>query len=300
MALNFRAFIDDSRTPGGEFILAGHIAPAEAWAKFSKEWENLLPHGTLADNGKNHFKMSEMALTPERMERVPAFYWLIEEYTSLSVSSRMNIAEFGQAHERAKSFALNFGRSVDLDQWTNPYVFLFRFLIDHFHLERKRLEPVIPLSEKVDFYFDIQTESKYLLAAWDQYIEARPDEAKRYYGSQPRFEDDQGSCHFKRPIYGRGGYENGTKKMRPRCRIRCARSISGSGAESRDHAWLFLQMKIRYWILFRDGCLKVSRPPRREEGSSTAALLSRWNKFIESTCEALFNSRQHQAYERSP
>lgn len=62
MALSFQAFIDDSTTPGGEFVLAGHIAPAEAWAKFAKEWEELLPFGTLAENGKYHFKMSEWHL----------------------------------------------------------------------------------------------------------------------------------------------------------------------------------------------------------------------------------------------
>ena len=33
MALEFQAFIDDSaRPPDGDFVLAGHIATAEAWA----------------------------------------------------------------------------------------------------------------------------------------------------------------------------------------------------------------------------------------------------------------------------
>ena len=41
----FKAFIDDSSTPGGEFVLAGHVANAEEWAEFTKEWEELLLHG---------------------------------------------------------------------------------------------------------------------------------------------------------------------------------------------------------------------------------------------------------------
>jgi hypothetical protein len=35
MALNFQAFIDESSTTGGEFVLGGHMATAEAWAQFS-------------------------------------------------------------------------------------------------------------------------------------------------------------------------------------------------------------------------------------------------------------------------
>src|ERR1700682_5108739 len=60
MPLNFQGFLDDS-TSTEEFILAGHIAPAEAWAAFAKEWELLLPLGTRAKNGKQHFKMSDMS-----------------------------------------------------------------------------------------------------------------------------------------------------------------------------------------------------------------------------------------------
>ena len=57
MALTYQAFIDDSYTHGGEFVLAGHVATAENWAKFAAEWENLLPSGTLGKIGY-HFKMA--------------------------------------------------------------------------------------------------------------------------------------------------------------------------------------------------------------------------------------------------
>jgi hypothetical protein len=67
MAMNCQAFIDDSRTkPSGEFVLGGHVAPAEKWVAFSGEWGGLLPLGTRAKNGKFHFKMAEMAKSPER------------------------------------------------------------------------------------------------------------------------------------------------------------------------------------------------------------------------------------------
>jgi hypothetical protein len=86
MALEFQAFVDGSATPNGDFVLAGHIATAEAWAHFAKEWEELLPFGTLAKNGKYHFKMSEMARSEGGIERTGPFYRLIEKYAVVSIA----------------------------------------------------------------------------------------------------------------------------------------------------------------------------------------------------------------------
>jgi hypothetical protein len=191
MALQFQAFIDDSSTPGGEFVLAGYIAPAQAWAQFAKEWEQLLPSGTIAENGKYHFKMSEMAMTPERMERVPAFYWIIEKYVTASVSARMNLADFKSALERAREFFWRLKLDVNFARFENPYYFLFRILMDRFHDFREKMVARIPLDEQVDFIFDSQTEKSFILSAWDEIVAVRPEEAQKYYGATPRFEDDQ-------------------------------------------------------------------------------------------------------------
>jgi hypothetical protein len=68
-----QAFIDDSTDEGGTFVLAGHIASAEVWSNFAKEWEEMLPFGIRGKDGKFYFKMNEMAAVAERMERVGAF-----------------------------------------------------------------------------------------------------------------------------------------------------------------------------------------------------------------------------------
>jgi hypothetical protein len=102
---NFLAFIDDSSTPGGESVFAGHIATTDAWAKFKSEWEAMLPFGTLAENGKQHFKMSEMAALPERMERVPWFYKIIEDHVTLSLACRISLADYETALERSHQCA---------------------------------------------------------------------------------------------------------------------------------------------------------------------------------------------------
>jgi hypothetical protein len=192
MALNFQAFVDDSWTTRGEFVLGGHVAPAEAWANFAKEWEVLLPTATRAKNGKWHFKMSEMAASPERMARVPPFYAAIEKFVTLSVSCRINLEEFERAIARVKSRASTFDWHVIFDRWENPFFFNFRCLIDALHHRRvEALWPVIPLTEKIDFYFDERSEKKFIIEAWDEYVQNSPEDVQEFYGTTPRFENDQ-------------------------------------------------------------------------------------------------------------
>ena len=64
-------------------------------------------------------------------------------------------------------------------------------MLDMFHLARNQMVDAIPLDEQIDFIFDYQDEKKTILSIWDEYIKARPDEAKKYYGTAPRFEDDE-------------------------------------------------------------------------------------------------------------
>jgi hypothetical protein len=186
--LTFQAFIDDSVTPNGEFVLAGHIATVEAWAQLSKEWAALLPSaGTLANNQRYHFKMSEMAANPERMERVPAFYWLIEKYAVMSLSCRINIQELERARKRIYVPAT----FVDMGFWKNPYLTCSRALLDMFHTRRSAIKHAIPEDQPVNFIFDEQMEKKVIWEAWDRYMNSRKPEIRRLYGKIPRFENDQ-------------------------------------------------------------------------------------------------------------
>jgi hypothetical protein len=196
MALKFQAFVDDSaRRPDGDFVLAGHIATAAAWAHFAKEWEELLPLGTLAKNGKRHFKMTEMAHTKDGIERTEPFYRLIEKYVAVSISYRMNLEDFARAIERMKSptgFIGSLGMTIDFFRWENPFFFLFRAVMDDFHKEgREKLKQVIPLDETVDFIFDDQSEKSYILAGWDDFVLDKSEDERQNYGATPRFENDQ-------------------------------------------------------------------------------------------------------------
>jgi hypothetical protein len=193
MTLNFEAFIDDSRTkPSGEFVLGGHIAPAENWALFSKEWEDLLPLGTRAKNGNFHFHMVEMASQSARMERVPRFYQVIEKYVTLSISCRLNSDDFVRAQERMKIVAARMNWHINCGRWNNPYYFLVRALIDKFHKVRhEKIDRIILVDEKVDFIFDKQSEEAFIREAWSLWVEYRDEAIRNRYGVAPRFEDDQ-------------------------------------------------------------------------------------------------------------
>jgi len=195
VALNFQAFIDESYT-AREFVLAGHIATAERWALLGKEWEELLPRfGLLApDNkfGKTHyFHMAEMAMTPERMERVQVFYRAIESHVATSISCRVNLDDFKVGQERAAQAMLSkYGiQKMNWGLWSNPYFFTFRILVDQFH-QRRKLFKSLPPDEQVDFIFDDKVEKKPILEAWDGYLRKAGDTIRSRFGATPRFEND--------------------------------------------------------------------------------------------------------------
>jgi len=188
MVLRYQAFLDESFGTD-EYVMAGHIASAAKWSLFAKEWEELLPFGTIAPNGKHHFKMSEMAALPERMVRVPAFYRLIEEHVFISISCRMKLSDLKGAVSHIKETYLANRIRVDLGDWENPYYALFRGLIDGFHTNRELVKEDVALDEPVDFIFDDKTEKAVILSQWESYLSYR--DVRRYYGATPRFESDQ-------------------------------------------------------------------------------------------------------------
>ena len=192
MVLNFQAFIDESvSNVTGEFVLAGHIATAENWARFTKDWEPLLQYGTRDKHGNLHFKMSEMAQNKERMAGVPLFAKVIDEHVYNSISCRMNLEDFVGAQQRFKSFATAMRWTPNWGIWKNPYYFCFRGLMDAFHRDRAKFHPHIPLDEKVDFIFDDRSEKRPIYDAWDEILARMDSDVRARYGATPRFENDQ-------------------------------------------------------------------------------------------------------------
>jgi len=121
------------------------------------------------------------------MSRVPVFLQIIEKHVLGFISAKIDVTELKRALSRIRIPNVH----INWDALSNPYHVTFRCLLDMFHLERDQMVDVIPLDEQVDFIFDYRDEKKTILSIWDEYIKARPDEVKKYYGAAPRFEDDE-------------------------------------------------------------------------------------------------------------
>jgi Protein of unknown function (DUF3800) len=185
LLMAFQACIDESYSDDASYVLAGYIASAETWAKFAKDWEELLPLTFRAkQSGKYRFKMKEMA---RRMEKVPAFYTVIEKYDLIRLSCHFDLSDL----ERAKQRVWVENLRIDWGYTDNPYSFAFRCLMDMFHTHREKFNKLFPSGQKIDFVFDKRGESKAIIPMWDNYIKKRPDETREHYGANPRFEDDE-------------------------------------------------------------------------------------------------------------
>ena len=120
-----QAFADDSTTDRGNFVLAGYLATAEEWVKFSLEWEPLAKAwGVQQRDGGYTFHMTEMAALDERKERVPAFYRVIENHKLSGFAFGLNKASYARAIGRISVKNHN----VNMKLLTNPFNMLFFFL----------------------------------------------------------------------------------------------------------------------------------------------------------------------------
>lgn len=181
----FQAFMDESYNDDASYVLGGYVAEADVWAKFAKDWEELLPLTYRGkESGKHRFKMKEMA---RRMEHVRTFYSVIEKYELFRLSCKVDLGEL----ERAKQRVWVDNVPIHWGYMDNPYSFSFRCLMDMFHTNRKLMNAFFPEGEKINFIFDKRGESRAILAMWESYIKKRPDEVREYYGAKPRFEDDE-------------------------------------------------------------------------------------------------------------
>ena len=185
--VNLQAVIDDSRDQDGVFVLAGYISTAERWAQFSEEWEALLPLATKSRAGISRFKMAEMAQSSERLARVPAFFRVIEKHVMASVSVKIFTRDIDFAQKRI--FVPD--AVIDWEPVSNPYYICFRCLMDLFHINRPSMDFVFGEGNKIDFFFDIQSESSQILTMWDEYLSNRPDDVRRRYGGHPVFKSDE-------------------------------------------------------------------------------------------------------------
>lgn len=186
-----QAYLDESAEPGGVFVMAGYIATADRWERFSSDWAKLLKRfGTLNPGGTGYrFKYSEMTASgTDRRARLPIFQKTILDHAQVGISCRLHKQEILRAQSRIMVGDMKVKWS---GKYTSIYYTAYRCIMDFFHHERNKIEGVIPLLAEVDFYFDQQLrEQEFIVSAWDDYLSKRPSEIRPLYGSTPRFLSD--------------------------------------------------------------------------------------------------------------
>lgn len=183
-----QAMIDESQdAKTGIYVLAGYIASSQNWSKLTKEWEELLPLTYKGKSGKYRFKMAEMAQNKERMCHVPAFYWVIEKYVQASISVKININDLALVQKRILVPSMD----IDWDKYASPYIVAFRCLMDIFHTARNDMIEFFPKNQKIDFFFDDNSEKEVIIEMWDNYIKNRSEKVREFYGSLPHFKNDE-------------------------------------------------------------------------------------------------------------
>jgi Protein of unknown function (DUF3800) len=187
-----QAFMDESYTNHGKndsFVLAGCIATAETWANFVSDWDLLLPeHGQVDKLGRRYFHCADI---PSNNPAHELFWRVIEKHVPALVSCQFYLSDFHKAMNRL--YYEETGGRPKKAKDVSPYTVAFFCLMNTFHNHLDKMTQVIPLEEKVDFYFDNNPEHKgFFQAAWDNYMRRAEEDNKRHlYGIEPRYEDDK-------------------------------------------------------------------------------------------------------------
>ena len=163
--LMLKAYLDDSGNDGESpvFVVAGFVASAEKWAKFSDEWQQALDMKPRLD----YFRMTEAferAWDPitqdwrdaEFTEKMRLLFRIIETHAAAAISVSMSWSGFRKARKI-------FGISE-----ASPYPIAFSRII--YDLGQAREE--LGLNGKIDFIFDRQSDRKAIRLWWPQLYEA--------------------------------------------------------------------------------------------------------------------------------
>jgi hypothetical protein len=88
-----QAYVDASGKGDPDLlIVAGYIATADVWGKFSEQWQEKLDHAHMP-----YFKMSEIGQSPAEIEKAGWFYRTIEEYNVAAISCTVHVRELAKS-----------------------------------------------------------------------------------------------------------------------------------------------------------------------------------------------------------
>lgn len=177
--LMLQAFIDDSGTgQDSAFVLAGYIAPAERWADFSKDWQEILDLARYP-----YFKMSEWGDRTDD-EKVMFFYRVIERYVTAGIRCVVPHQDFREAIRYLERFVPHLTGEMRHD---DIYYFNLVNLVATIHHHKAHLG----ITEKLKLIFDKQQHKDIqVLQNWERLLKNNPAFLDTVDGV-PGFEDDK-------------------------------------------------------------------------------------------------------------
>ncbi len=171
-----QCFVDASgKGDPRRLVLAGYIAPVEAWEQFSIAWKARLNEAKLP-----YFKMTEQRAKPEIAGH---FYRLTEEYDiRAAISCVISTVDLIHVFK-----LINWPHGwINLEAFSNPYYFAFKAIIDVLAQHQNELG----LTDPVDFIFDSENESINTLKYYRLIKENSAPEAS-LMGDLPIYRKDQ-------------------------------------------------------------------------------------------------------------
>lgn len=170
-----QAFIGDSKEDGEVTVLAGYMAEAQGWVRFSGEWKQLL---SIRPEWPR-FKMSEVMWKggDETLERAMFHYKAIERYVEVGFCVAV-------PHTPLSKVIREFGLG---EKWNNPYYMAYIVLVSVMRRHMLLNRP----NEPVELIFDTQLgEYRTVQDAWGAMVDRNRGDIRPFTGP-PSFESDE-------------------------------------------------------------------------------------------------------------
>jgi len=170
-----QAFFDDSKTDGAALILAGYVASAENWARFSDEWKEVL---SIRPRWRR-FKASEVCASSDEItrERVRFHYNVIKKHVLADICVAVPLSVFQTVCNECSLTGAD----------ANPYFFAWNCLITTITNNVHRLA----INQPIELYFDSQSEKTKVLLAWEYLEPQMPRRWRKLIKGMPAFKDDE-------------------------------------------------------------------------------------------------------------